>query len=203
MLNKLYYPCTNETLEGVIYGLNLNSEDNVLTIAGSGDQAFAILEYARRVTAIDHNLAQITYMKERMKHLKKGKFKKFLSEDDLTGFTQGFVYDKLDRDRYFRQPIKRLRRIRANINNLSLVLGDVCNTIQGDSIFSKIYMSNMDSVPKNIVQVLKKNGLIYFTLNPPKEELGKELIMDEELTSIARKFKKGPIWNPVVYRKVS
>jgi len=59
----MYY-FTNESLEAIITGLEPNSEDNVLTICGSGDQAFALLEFGCQVIAIDENPQQICYAKK-------------------------------------------------------------------------------------------------------------------------------------------
>ena len=48
----LEYSCTNEDLKGIMAGLDLSPTDRVLTVAGSGDQAFAFLEFARQVNSV-------------------------------------------------------------------------------------------------------------------------------------------------------
>ena len=72
------YACTNESLEGIIQGLDANSRDEILAIGGSGDQAFALLDRARKVKVIDISSIQLDYIKRRHEALARGDFEEFL-----------------------------------------------------------------------------------------------------------------------------
>ena len=47
------YLVTNETLDAIMTGLEVNPEDDILSLCASGDQAFAFLEVAKHVRVID------------------------------------------------------------------------------------------------------------------------------------------------------
>lgn len=74
---RKFYGHTNESLWAVISGMNVSKDDRVLTICGSGDQAFALVEYAREVLAVDIEAKQIDYAKKRLEALKKGNYEDF------------------------------------------------------------------------------------------------------------------------------
>ena len=180
----LGYSCTNENLKGVVLGLALSSEDYVLAVAGSGDQAFAFLEFARQVKAVDIVPEQIELMRKRAEALRIGDYDKFLRVEG-TGYADGWIYqeyndelrkiDELKRRSYFvRDDSKRLERIRANLDNLIIAKpANILEIAQTESGFSKIYLSNVlgfgnDRSDVRATQILEKiarnlpiNGLIY------------------------------------------
>jgi hypothetical protein len=43
---RLRYLATNESLMAIRHGLRIGQDDIVLSVAGGGDQAFALLEFA-------------------------------------------------------------------------------------------------------------------------------------------------------------
>ena len=69
---------TNEDLPSVVRGLDVGPEDYILVIGGSGDQAFALLEYAERVLAVDIEQYQVTRMQKQAKSLEIGDYETFL-----------------------------------------------------------------------------------------------------------------------------
>ena len=60
---------TNESLDAIINGMNLNSKDIVLSICGSGDIPFAIAPLVKKVIAVDGSLNQINYARARKEAL--------------------------------------------------------------------------------------------------------------------------------------
>jgi hypothetical protein len=60
-----------------VQGLNLDENDSVLAICGSGDQAFAFCEKARRVVAIDLDNSVLRYAKSRVDNLIQGNCENF------------------------------------------------------------------------------------------------------------------------------
>lgn len=46
-MRTIPYPCTNENLAAIVNGLNINENDTVVAVLGSGDQALALLEKAK------------------------------------------------------------------------------------------------------------------------------------------------------------
>ena len=44
---------TNEDLPSIVRGMDVNPSDYILAVGGSGDQAFALLEYAKKVKTVD------------------------------------------------------------------------------------------------------------------------------------------------------
>jgi hypothetical protein len=125
------YRVTNESLDAVVEGLELTPNDSVLAIAGSGDQAFAILEYAGRVTAVDKNSHQTEYVKLRAEALKQGRYDLFLCN-------HARVPKVLN---YFSKE-GRLDRIKANLENLTILEPSDIFALKTEETFSKIYLSN-------------------------------------------------------------
>ena len=63
------YARTNEDLTAIVKGLDVNPADYILAVGGSGDQAFALLENAKRVLAVDAEDQQVCHMRQLMEHL--------------------------------------------------------------------------------------------------------------------------------------
>ena len=57
MPEGLLYSSTNESLEGVVAGLDVKPKDRIIAVGGCGDQAFALLENVGKVIVVDSNLA--------------------------------------------------------------------------------------------------------------------------------------------------
>lgn len=218
---------TNENLEAIVAGLNVQKDDRVLAICGSGDQPFAILEKAREVVAMDWDPTQLLYSKWRTNLLKLRRFERFLQIRQEDPFTTTARQDS--RRRYFYQ-FEVLPRIRSNLANLSFLqrdLIDVSYKLKPHE-FSKIYLSNAVcpnySYPAfrkygeflgRLTGGLQEGGLIYLSNYDVIEKEAKKggltitnpscLEVCEHLTLLAREKEKEAqsFWVPIVYRKVS
>jgi len=74
IISTLGHRCTNESLAAIVNGLDVNETDDILAICGSGDQAFALLEKAHSVTAVDIYKNQVDYARYRKRCLKEEKY---------------------------------------------------------------------------------------------------------------------------------
>ncbi|RMD46015.1 DUF3419 family protein [Candidatus Pacearchaeota archaeon] len=181
---RLGYTCTNENLKGIVLGLDLSPKDSVLAVAGSGDQAFAFLEFARQVKAVDIVPEQIELMQQRAKALQTRDYDGFLKVEG-TGSADGWLHgqyspelkilNEMRRREYFVENYpQRLERIRANLGNLVIAEpANILEVAQTESGFSKIYLSNafyysapashlpVTQILENIARNLPIDGLIY------------------------------------------
>lgn len=215
------YPYTNESLDAVVKGLDVNSSDDIIAVCGSGDQAFAMLEYANSVLAIDSDINQVEYANKRAVMIKEGSFEKmFEAAPRYLCQCKNEIDNKKRSIAYFMQP-GRLQRIRRKIGSLEirLVSRNFAEGI-GESIFSKAYLSNIigfegfmaEPQPqagfiKEIARRLRMPGLIYFATQGSLrfgeiQTLGK----DETLSRTARNEEDkihgaGRGWNAAVFRR--
>ncbi len=177
--DELSYACTNESLEAIVRGLNPQPRDSILAICGSGDQAFAMLEKASKVTVVDYLPQQIEYFSKRKKLLKAGEFKKFRDLGREFIPDQSLVYLN-SRNRYFSK--ERLETIRLNLEGserTTEITGDIFDLEFPRKEFNKVYLSNALSynsiaAPSSLLETLQEklkritelttdNGLIYVT----------------------------------------
>ena len=180
----LRYSYTNEDLRGIILGLDFSPEDSVLAVAGSGDQAFAFLEFTRQVKAVDIVPEQIELMRQKAEALRIGDYDEFFKVE-ATGSYDGNLsgshspeFSEFNRHRrrmYFAEDDpQRLERVRANLDNLVIAEpADILKVAQTESGFSKIYLSNVlgygdgisyanaTEILGNIARNLPIDGLIY------------------------------------------
>jgi len=211
----LEYTHTNEDLRAIVHGLDLSLDDKVLAICGSGDQAFAMLEKAGEVVAVDYNQSQLKYALERLKHLKKGDHTRFLVPDPDEYF------DLRNSRRYFNW--EKFQKIKSRIDSLKIITDQINIFDSGLAMvdFTKIYLSNALDYGygpirkdrerlgsfnlEHFVEPLREGTLIYDTnLHHRFEVLCKNgcLEKEEELTRIARWLEEGYHWNPTVYKKI-
>ena len=192
---------TNESLSSIIEGLQINESDNVLSIAGSGDQPFAILEHAGEVLAVDIDTDQINYVARRMEFLKMGYVEKFfnpLPKKIMNRYPEKELLARLTR-KYFSRNIEIIRK---KLPKLNISVADIYDV--KDGVFSKIYLSNAHSKDgENIAHLLKTNGLLLemtggYILN------FKGLEIHPEFTEKARQHESlsGEPLVPTVYIKV-
>lgn len=149
-INKLCYTCSNERIEAVIAGLGMNSPshpDRVLAIGGSGDVAFALLPYVRRIVVVDNNEAQVLLMRERAKQLTIRDYSSFLNyavRGSCDGNDDDFLRRKSLRTNYFTQK-GLLELISSQIDKL--VILDPCDLLEAlkieDEPYNGMYMSNV------------------------------------------------------------
>lgn len=161
-IGLVQYPCTNETLDAILNGMDVGEKDSIIAVGGSGDQAFALLEKAHSVTAVDRDPMQTRYIEIRADMLLNGDIDGFLCPAIRSDFGKGkskeeimekYYYpvagvvraDKRDWERmanYFLQP-GRIERIKANLGNLEIKkANDFLDEIK-EGKFSKAYISNI------------------------------------------------------------
>ncbi len=175
------YSSTNENLQAIVEGLAPSSEDSVLAIAGSGDQAFALLEFAGRVEAVDISQNQIEFMHSRVKALKERDYTRFFDKLD-----DGWILDERSRRKeeerrayFLDENLNRLERIRKKLDNLVIAPPRNIFDTENQPKFSRIYLSNTLGYPQGdlylsfdekerllremvqMVQILSPEGLVY------------------------------------------
>ncbi|MBI1971011.1 hypothetical protein HYS47_04645 [Candidatus Woesearchaeota archaeon] len=221
LINRLQYSVLNENLDSIMAGLDVQSNDDVLAVCGSGDAAFAFLEHAASVVAVDRLPVQIEYANKRRWYLATGDTASFLREEDcLVG---AMDTEKEDRDAYFLKP-GRLDAIRSKLALASFVHADVFDVVEQRKGFTKIYLSNVidhcyknkDDVVvklKKVAAALQHDGLVYACSTHSslaKQMMGIgptiSLLVDQERTSKAGQVYTGgdrDVWYPVVLRKAA
>ncbi len=206
---------TNESLWAISAGLDPKPTDSILAIAGSGDQAFALLASGAEIRAIDKDQAQLTYTLLRAEALRRG---------DKEAFLEGATTLDKEAHTYFDPP--RLDTIRDNLARLSINNPEDIFTYvtHSRSRFTKIYLSNcIDDRSKThplralekLILALHQQGLIYSAQDDIHPERDKEnlhrigLEIDRERTESAykegaRNNQRGLLeWYPKVYRKIT
>lgn len=197
--NKMLgYTCTNENLKAIVTGLDIQSTDRVLAVAGSGDQALAILETASFVKAVDIVQDQVDFFRGRVQALVNGDYNAFLNVNNFgtcDGFVSGtympevakFMLDM--RNKYFLEG-NRLKRIQTSLGNLVILNHkDILEVAQTEEGFSKIYLSNVfgnthsnywpiSETLRNIALRLPVNGLIYVSNHDSLSETCKTQLID-------------------------
>lgn len=222
--HSVRFPKTNESLESVVQGLDVGSDDRVLSICGSGDQPLAMLEKAASVVAIDVNSEQLTYAMARFDLIRIGRFSLFRNPDlftasDFWSFIRALAHRETVVSKYFTQ--ERLRTIQTRLHKLAVCTGDIFDWHNHpdwiESKFDKVYLSNaLDAQPFcgnacniiSLLPIIKQFGLIYvsdrFYVDLCADAINKQLELDENLTIVARGEHADLInWNPGVYRKVA
>ena len=214
---RLMYEHTNESLEAITIGLDVQPDDVVLAVCGSGDQSFALLENAKTVVSVDKSKVQLGYAERRAQLLGGGKLDEFL-------YVRGGEWpDSIleQRNLYFMQD-GRLGRTADNLDSLHFVRGDIFAVGLDrqrrfpEVHFSKVYLSNI--VAYYVTQLkthynrlnalsrrLPQGGLIYISNYDGLETLPNspaQLHVDERLTMLARGKENKDWWTPVVYRKI-
>jgi len=206
---------SNESIKAVMSVLNGSKKDSVVSICGSGDYAFAMLEKVRDIIVVDTREMQIDLFYYRKKLIEKGDFEKFLKikQEPL---------DRQDernlefRNKYF--SYKRLKKIRKNLESSIVTewVGDIFN-MQLNKEVNKVFLSNVLSYWKYrgnrrkdmqiITNWVSVGGLIYVSDGRISDELlNPQIEVDKYLTKESRKIQReeynGYNWSPVVFRKV-
>jgi len=197
----VFYDFTNESLSAIIAGLDPQPEDTIVAIAGSGDQAFALLESGARVIAVDHNSKQIDFIKNRIQLLEQRDDNGFLFVEQADEYIDDLKDCLASRNDYFLSQC-RLDIIHSNIDNLSLHLGDIGTLIPqlADSGVTKVYLSNLFShlalkfkEEEKFTQCLAKHldlGTRVYLVSTVGNDLlyrHKAFVLDRDLTDKARK----------------
>ncbi len=217
------YSHTNECIDAIPAGMDANREDRILSIGGSGDQGFALLEYANSVTNIDREKAQTEYILDRIEALRQGEYDKFFQvyEDEVPELKTRAEKAK----KYFSRTTliekilgrkTRLERIRGKLGSLEVKTADMHEFVRDmqSRWFSKAYLSNAVTFSKlarinqrsfieHLAAKLRNPGIIYIADSEGVSLKGAYNIrIDEKLTRIAVEIAKGKQpWFPVVYRR--
>lgn len=206
---------SNESINAVMYGLDFLKKDSVISVCGSGDYAFAMLEKVREIIVVDNREMQIDLFYNRKKLIEKGDFKKFLEikQEPVN------IQDERNlefRNRYFSH--RRLNDIKKNLEStvVTEVVGDIYK-IEFNKKVNKIYLSNTLSYWKyrgnrkedmqNITNLVSVGGLIYISDGIIANNILNPLIkINKHLTKESQKIQReeynGYNWSPVVFRKV-
>ncbi|OIO81070.1 hypothetical protein AUJ84_01890 [Candidatus Pacearchaeota archaeon CG1_02_32_132] len=196
------YHRTNEDLLAIVTGLDIREGDDVLAVAGSGDQSFAMLERGAKVTAVDYSREQFRFMKKRVKFLLEGDRRRFL----LAGENRHLGVRPGD---YFSEEL--VERIIENINNLKILCpGDFLQTLASfpKGSFNKVYLSNIYSmqslsfdVLSESVRYVRSQGLIYQALPVHKDTPNVDLELINRARELESKNKFTNFnWKPTVIR---
>lgn len=204
----IVFSLTNESLEAVMAGLEPTSKDCVLSVAGCGDQAFAILEKAGKVVVCDTNEAQLELVRRRKAAVEGEAYEGFFN---ATGTDYEHLYNYY-RIEYF--TLERLLSIRRKLQNLEIAVRGGIEDFAGKGTFTKIYASNaisgygrdgLEEQLAHVASALQEGGLLYVSngaeieaLVPNISKLG--LLLVQRLTGLARGAEKD-LWTPNVYQK--
>lgn len=180
----LAYSHTNESLDAIIDGLNVQDGDSILAICGSGDQAFALLEKAGAVRVVDVNHHQIAYMMSRKHMLEQGDIEGFLTPNML-GYLDGvwgldkhpeLIKFNLQRRSDFFLQNGRLEKIRRRLYNMGNCehMNYIKAAQRGNQ--AKIYLSNAFAEYNKIANFLPKGGLVYVANRPQENFVPGEFI---------------------------
>jgi SAM-dependent methyltransferase len=224
------YLYTNESLDAIVKGLDVNERDDILAVCGSGDQAFAMLEYANSVVAVDIKEDSVKYAKYRLEALKAGDISEFLKPCRFCDINCSIPFDKEKSNIYFRKG-NRLERIMEKAGKLKIVHKSIYE-VNNLGRFSKGYFSNAlgynpskaeirhaERFLKELAQKIKMPGLAYIVTRHiiyPSYSLKNEflndtddairwpagLCIDKTLTSEAVALEKSYFhWVPLVLRR--
>lgn len=217
---NLMYRHTNESLTSIIRGLDVNETDDIISVCGSGDQAFALLEYANSVLALDISELQVAYSLNRAEMLKEGDTDGFFARPWYNDhnfkrankyLSKGSIISKI-------LPVKsRAEKIRAKLGKIEIKHADDFLGEVKEGRFSKAYLSNIlgwsggglekheerANFMKRLAPMLRSPGLIYISnMNENWRFDGIEgLELDKEHTKIANLLNRNEYWDPCVYRR--
>lgn len=217
------YHYSNESLDAIVKGMKPDKEDDIIAICGAGDQAFALLEHANSVIAVDCNAKQAAYAKARAEALKAGDYVGFFPNIELSNW----IYEKHKKNsrEYFsrrtlierilgRKP--RLEMIRSKLDNLEFREGSLQDFVKEmqSRKYSKAYLSNAMTYGRlakgsqrgfieRLAAKLRNPGIIYLADGGSVcLEHIYNLEQDEKLTKVAVRTANGrQSWRPAVYRR--
>lgn len=225
---SVLYHYTNEPLEAITSGLDMNPSDDVIGVCSSVCLPSAAIQYVRSFLAADTDAEQAEYALRRIEMLRQGNIEGFLRpvpESELRGIKKilpggriGYVRETekkcMERSiAYFSEP-GRLEQIRQNIGRLEIRhVNDFLEAME-EGRFSKAYLSNIigyrgfkadpneqGEFVREIAGRLRSPGLIYIS-RADRLCFGHiaGLEKDEALTKAAS-GKGIHRWQPAVYRR--
>lgn len=209
---EVTYQQTDENLQGIVQGLSPEPQDRILSICGSGDQPFALLENAGYVLAIDHCYNQIQFAIKRKEKLQEQDTASFV------GLVKGAKKSPQPKQQHYYFNQDRLEKIRQNLKHIEFKEATI-HQITTNETWSKIYLSNISMAKENnpffhwnqVALLLNLGGLVYHasiyqTNHSPNTGQDnqhlwpKNLILDQEQTQLSQKCKG--YYNPAIFRKI-
>lgn len=219
---KCRYPCTNESIPAVIYGLSLEKSDIVLSILGSGDIPFAIAPYVKKVYAVDISSAQIDFANTQIENIKNGDFATFCCESLIDkerllpcDIRKG---DIRRRKEYFS---KQFGELPNHVDKIEIIEGSIFEFMGklGVNSIDKLYLSNALNISERVSSVffessyvltksLALGGLTYVSVefdgklngqSPFRVDYNKKILAN----GLERELNPSWYWKPSVYRKVA
>ncbi|MFA5888517.1 MAG: hypothetical protein WC852_07450 [Candidatus Nanoarchaeia archaeon] len=195
------FPYPNEKIDAISAGMDISETDDVIAVCSSGDAAFAAVEHANSVLAVDNNKLQVEYAQERASLLAAGNIEGFLHLGDCTSGYSWIGKKKVVA--YFSTERLEIKHVKDFMDEVK------------EGRFSKAYLSNIISYSKSrinvserkayvekIASMLKNPGLVYITDGGAINTYECPAITaDEALTEKARLLETK--WRPVVIRRTA
>src|SRR3989344_155277 len=194
----MVYVATNESLRAIVSSLDPQPDDTIFAILGSGDQALALLEKARKVIAVDNYPIQIMWTRDRLNLLRAKEYEQFLNtrnspENRYAG----------ERDAYFSK-FGFLDRIRDRLGDLEIINVDIYDSICSYHNLTKVYLSNAikrwdaNYFFKEFSTSIRIGGIVYATNHDLFRPgfLPSNFIMERNATRRARRFERSNCFNP-------
>lgn len=206
---NIVYIHTNENLDLLIKGLNPSPKDNILSVCGSGDQVFALLDKGAKISAIDTSYYQIQYSKKRLQSLSKKDFEDFFilkNNRFYDPFSNGDFWEKYSRK-------INLENLNKNKDKINFLQGDIFSSGLDLSFFNKVYLSNaiehtdfnMVFMEEEFFKKFREGTLIYAVMHNVFERPFFEKsffnsgFRKESFNS--KKFLRDSRWNYFIYKK--
>jgi hypothetical protein len=187
---KVDYLYTNENLEAITRTLDINPDDRVISICGSGAQPLAFLQYLNgngEILAIDYNKHQIKLARQILNNMPAYFHKN--SKIDIAPRNEGYFVNM--------QRIEQIHKNKDKINFQIMNVSKQSDINKIDTKFTKGYFSNAEVNIIAFEDYLEKGGLIYITSFPFQNVLGhiisekaieKSFAVDIERTKLAREI---------------
>jgi len=199
----LKFTHTTESLWAIMHGMEPREDDYILAIAGSGDQALAMLERGCRVRAVDGNPNQLAYFERQISRIRR-EDEAFFKNTEVGAFEVRNhamrVHLRHARIMYFTP--QRLQAIKQNLDNLELVNGDIADE---HGPFTKVYLSNIPDRSINVVCQTKAERIFMGCAMPTTEGLlrhnGFQRMIDIEEQLHAEQTRLHDHFFPRVYKK--
>jgi len=207
--NDLNYIHTNENLEFLLEGLNPSKEDNILSICGSGDQAFSMMERGAKVLAVDINKIQLKYSQLRLISLFNEDFEDFfiLKENPFYNFLLNGSFWK---EHYKKMKLSNLIEHKGNVQFLEKDIFDLNINL---SKFNKVYLSNsiehsvFGSLENNFFKNFNSGSMVYCVMHKvfsePFNKVKIPLLNSgfRKVISFSENSIKDDTWNYFLYEK--
>lgn len=182
---EFLYHQTNESIEAITSALEVNGNDQVLSICASGAQPLALLENLNKngsITAIDNNPNQIEWTKAVLEAFKE-KDKKEISELNLAPREQEYRIPD-----YFLRG-NRLNKINRNLKKIDFEIRDVTQMPVLTLKFNKGYFSNAPVNLSEYYAEFQSGALVYIAFSSVFLPNDVDFFIKERVNSWGKRFK--------------